>query len=126
MLQAGNVFIDINAARPECFHVAPGPYPNSWAAVTREPNPRDLDNSLGAIGWTFFYRAGSIRASGFGSNTASRTAAALKRLFAVAAREKNNCLEIDSVTSRSFLGLPYVTVSAHSRHIRKGGVSTGS
>ena len=113
MITAGNLFIDTNAARPECFHLAPGPYPNSWASVTRELNPRDLDNVLAANGWSFFYRAGSIGATAFDVDSA------LKRLIATATREKNNCLEIDAVTSHSFLGFPYVTVSAHSRHIQK-------
>jgi hypothetical protein len=33
------------------------------------------------------------------------------------------CLEIDDVATRWFLGLPYVSVSGHPRHIQKGVVS---
>jgi hypothetical protein len=32
---------------------------------------------------------------------------------------KFNCLEITGITQKRFLGLPYVHVSAHSRHIQK-------
>jgi hypothetical protein len=125
MIEAGTLLIETNAARPESFHLAPGPYPNSWAAVTSKLGPRDLNSVLAATGWTFFYRAGSIHTRAFGFNPADRAAAALKRLIAVATQEKCNCLQIDAVTSHSFLGFPYISVSAHSRHIQKGSTSFG-
>src|SRR5689334_20412116 len=110
MIEAGTLLIKTDALRPECFHLAPGPYANSWAPVTRELSSRDLDTALAANGWTFFYQAGSIRATAFGFNSAGRTATALKRLTATATHEKCNCLQIDAVTSHSFLGIPYLTI----------------
>jgi hypothetical protein len=35
-------------------------------------------------------------------------------------RQQCNCLEIDQVTTHSFLGVPCVSISAHSRNIQKG------
>jgi hypothetical protein len=119
MIEAGTLLIEKSAPRPECFHLAPGPDFNSWATVTRDLGPRELDAVLAANGWTFFYRAGALSASAFGFNAAARSATALKRLIAIATREGSNCLEIDAVTTHSFLGFPYVNVSAHSRHIQK-------
>jgi hypothetical protein len=34
--------------------------------------------------------------------------------------DRFNCLEISRVAAKSFLGLPYVTVAAHQRHIQEG------
>ena len=39
--------------------------------------------------------------------------------------QKCNCLEIDEVATRSFLGMPGVSVSAHTRHIQKGMTFSG-
>jgi hypothetical protein len=51
--------------------------------------------------------------------------AALKRLIANVKLQKCNCLEIDDVATHSLLGMPYVSVSAHPRHIQKGMLFSG-
>jgi hypothetical protein len=51
-----------------------------------------------------------------GERTARR---ALRRVLAKVKLLKFNCLEITEITQKRFLGLPYVHVSAHSRHIQK-------
>jgi hypothetical protein len=33
--------------------------------------------------------------------------------------DRFNCLEISQVAAKGFLGLPYVTVAAHPRHIQE-------
>jgi hypothetical protein len=48
------------------------------------------------------------------------TAAALKRVMASVREDGCNSLQIQAVERRSFLGMPYVSVSAHPRHIQKG------
>jgi len=50
---------------------------------------------------------------------------ALKRIIEQVREQRCNCLEIDEVETRSFLGLPYVNVSAHARRIQKGLVFFG-
>jgi hypothetical protein len=69
--------------------------------------------------------ANSIRRTAFGFNRASMIAAALKRVITNVRQERCNCLEIDDVVMHSFLGVPYVSVSAHARHIQKGLVFSG-
>jgi len=34
--------------------------------------------------------------------------------------EKCNCVEFDQTTEKSIFGLPYTSVSIHSRHIQEG------
>jgi hypothetical protein len=97
-----------------------GTDPNSWAPVAQDLSPHDLEKALAANGWTFYYRAGAIRTAALGFNPSSRMAAALKRLIALATQQRCNCLQIDEVAAHSFLGVPYVSISAHPRHVQKG------
>jgi hypothetical protein len=89
---------------------------NGWSRIT---NNLSLEKKLAAAGWTFFYMAGTIRASVLGFERQRTLQTALKRLLAKVALEKRNCLEIDHITMRSFWGMPLVTVLAHSRHIQQ-------
>ena len=120
MIESGTLLIERDTPRPACFQLQPGTDPNSWAPVAQDLSPQDLEKALAASGWTFFYRAGAIRTTAFGFNPASRLATALKRLIALATQQRCNCLQIDQVAAHSFLGFPYVSISAHPRHVQKG------
>ena len=82
----------------------------------------EFEKELATVGWTFFYMAGEIRTIALGFDKQKMIDAALRRLIANVRLQKCNCLEIDKVAAHSFLGLPYVSVSAHSRHIQKGSI----
>ena len=118
MIEAGTLLIEKNAPRPECFHLVPGSDPNTWAPVAHDLSQRELDRALAANGWTFTYLAGAIHATAFGFSPGARAAGALKQLTAIAVEQRCNCLEIDTVAAHSFLGVPYLSVSAHSRNVR--------
>jgi len=83
-------------------------------------DPHDLEKEFAALGWTFLYLAGRVKATAFGFDRQKSMNKALARLIAGAMLQKCNCLEIDEVATRSFLGVPGVSVSAHTRHIQKG------
>jgi hypothetical protein len=83
-------------------------------------DPHDLEKEFAALGWTFHYMAGKVKATAFGFDRQKAMDKALTRLIADAMLQKCNCLEIDEVATRSFLGVPGVGVSAHTRHIQKG------
>jgi hypothetical protein len=126
MIESGTIFIEKNAPRPACFQLQSVAAPSSWAPVVHDLSPRDLEKALTSNGWTFFYQAGTVRATAFGFNPVNTTAVALKRLTASATRQGYNCLEIDEVAAHSFLGMPYISVSAHNRHVQKGTTFSGS
>jgi hypothetical protein len=94
-------------------------YPGGWKSVT-DLERRDLEKQLDQAGWTFFYMAGQIKTSAFGFDKQKRMRTAVRRALRDVQSQKCNCLEIDRVTTQSFLGLPYVSLSAHSRHIQNG------
>jgi len=83
-------------------------------------DPHDLEKEFAALGWTFLYLAGRVKETAFGFDRQKAMVKALARLIAGAIRQKCNCLEIDEVSMRSFLGVPGVSVTAHTRHIQKG------
>ena len=88
--------------------------------MAHQLSPRDLEKALAANGWTFFYLAGEIRVTAFGFSPENRLATALDRLAGMAVQHHCNCLQIDRVAPRSFLGVPYLSVSAHTRQVQKG------
>ena len=61
-----------------------------------------------------------LRTTVFGFDRGQMIHAALKNLLATVKLHKCNCLEIDDITTRSFLGMPYLSVSGHTRNIQKG------
>ena len=70
--------------------------------------------------WHSFYLAGEIRATVFGLNRPGTFRRAVKSVLAKRRLQKFNCLEVTGVVSKRFLGIPFVSITAHSRHIQHG------
>jgi hypothetical protein len=122
MLTPGNLFMERDVPRPKCFHVQDDSYRTGWLAVKYDLSPYEIDKELSSRGWTFFYMANVIRKSAMGFDRDKGTAAALKRVMASVREDGCNSLQIQAVEMHSYLGIPYVSVSAHARHIQKGNV----
>ena len=120
MIKPGTILIEKGTLSPRFFQLEDDAYPNAWMSVTHGFSPHELEKELDAAGWTFFYMASAIRMTAFGFDRARMIQAALKRLITNVRQQKCNCLEIDGVATHSLLGMPYVSVSAHPRHIQKG------
>ncbi len=97
--------------------------PNGWAAL-QDARP-SFEKEIQAAGWTFFFMAGEIRATVFGYDREKSLTSALKRLTANAKSHHCNSIEITQVNEKSFLSVPYVSVTAHARHLQKGSVFGG-
>ena len=63
--------------------------------------------------------AGEVKAMAFGSNSEETIRRAVKKVIANMKSNRFNCLEISQVATKNFLGLPYVTVAGHPRHIQE-------
>ena len=125
MIKSGTILIEKQALRPEFFRIEDAWSANAWTSVSHNLTPRELEKELSIAGWTFFYMAGAIRTTAFGFDRVRMMGAALKRLITNVKLQKCNCLQIDKVAMHSFLGLPYMSISAHPRHIQKGMVFVG-
>ena len=89
-----------------------------WSAV-KVHDPFALDRKIHAAGWNLFFMAAEVKATFFGSRTAAKVQAALQRIVAKVKSQHFNGLEVTAIVARHFLGVPYVTVSAHSRHMQQ-------
>jgi hypothetical protein len=89
-----------------------------WSVV-KAPDALALDRKIHAAGWNFFYMATEVKAMFLGSPGATKIMSALKRILAKVKQQHFNGLEVTEIVARRFLGVPFVTVSAHSRHLQQ-------
>ncbi len=116
-LDPGLVLVANDTHLPEPFRLESDSTGSGWSQVENNADVHRLEQTLDAAGWTFYYMAGTIQASAFGFNRESMMHSALQRLFKTVKKQKCNSLEIDHVATHSFLGVPYLSVSGHSRRI---------
>ena len=93
------------------------PYSGQWTLL-KALDVRALDRKIHAAGWNFFFMATEVKAMFFGSLGAAKVQNALKRILETVKQQHFNGLEVTAIVTRHFLGMPYVTVSAHSRHMQ--------
>ena len=117
-IKMGTILIEEGALLPEYLLFESEPCLNGWRLV-KNLDGYGLDRKIREAGWIFFYMAGEIKASVFGFDREKALRTAVSRLLANLKSEKFNCLEVTQVAAKRFLGLPYVTVSAHRRHIQE-------
>jgi len=78
-----------------------------------------MDRKIHAAGWNFFFMATEVKTMFFGFLGEQKIQSALKRILAKVKLQNFNGLQVTEITARRFLGVPYVTVSAHSRHMQQ-------
>jgi hypothetical protein len=95
------------------------PYSETWQSLgVRESS--GLDRRLRESGWKLFFMANELKTAvpAWGGQKTLRRG--VKRLLAQARLQHFNCLELTSVMRKRFLGIPYVSIAGHSRHIQQG------
>ena len=116
-IKMGTILIQGGALLPDSLRFESEPYSKGWRLV-KNLDGYGLDRKIRQAGWTFFYMA-QIKASAFGFDREKAVRRAVNRVLANLRSEKFNSLEINQVAAKRFLGLPYVTVFAHRRHIQE-------
>jgi len=124
-IRPGAILVKKSTLLPEPLRLENDATANGWARIANDSDGQPLEKKLAAAGWTFFYMAGAITTTAFGFGRSRMIHRALQRLFTTVTLQKCNCIEIDDVATHTFLGIPYVSVSAHARHIQKGMVFSG-
>jgi len=118
-IKTGTVLIKDGALLPEALQMESEPCVPGWRLV-KNLDGYALDRKVHEAGWTFFFLAGEIRTIAFGADEQWTVRRAIKRILANPRSKQFNSLEITRVASKRFLGLPYMSVGAHSRHIQEG------
>ena len=122
-IKMGTILIERGASMPESLRLEGSPYSSGWRSVSNL-NLNQLDTAINKAGWTFFFMAGEIKITAFGFDKERAVRRAVKRVITNVESHKCNCVEITDVSAKSFLGMPYVNVSAHSRHIQESSAFT--
>lgn len=116
-VKIGTILIKEGIPLPEGLPLDSAPYVKGWRLV-KNSSSSDIDRKLSEVGWTFFFMAGEISATAFGSDSEKTIRRAVRKVIASMKPDQFNCLEISRVAAKSFLGLPYVTVAGHPRHVQ--------
>lgn len=117
-IQAGTMMVQQSAIL-QSLEVDSESYCQNWRSLGVTES-LDLDRKVRAAGGSLFFMASEIRAvvpAWGGQNTLRR---GVKRLLAQTRLQHFNCLEVSHILKKHFLGIPYVSIAAHSRHIQKG------
>ncbi len=117
-IKAGTILIKDVTRLPEALRFESEPYAPGWRLV-KNLDGYGLGRKIHEAGWTFFCLAGEIGATVFGFDGQKTIRRAVERILANLKSEKFNSLEILRVASKRFLGAPYASVSARSRHIQE-------
>ena len=117
-IKAGSILIQAGTDLPKSLLLQSESNSSGWAGVKDARST--FEKAIQEAGWTFFFMAGEIEATVFGFDRQKALRTALKRLIADVKSQRCNSIEITRVIGRSFLKVPYLTVTAHPRHLQKG------
>ena len=88
--------------------------------IVKNLDRQALTRAVEGASWTFFYLAGDMRAIVLGRERPGTLRRAVKSILAKQEGQKFNSLEVTRVVAKRFLGIPFISVVAHSRHIQQG------
>lgn len=116
-IQAGTVLINDSELITQHFGLNSEACSGDWSVIKLDGFA--LDRKIHAAGWNFLFIAPEVKVMFFGAVGAKKVQNALMRILAKVKRQSFNSLEVTGIVAKRFLGVPYATVSAHSRHIQK-------
>jgi|SRR5271165_326992 len=117
-IQAGTLIVH-QSAIIDTLDVDSEPYCRNWRSLGILDSS-ELDRKVRAKGWNLFFMAGEIRAvvPGWGGHNTLRRG--VKRLLAQTRLQHLNCLEVTHILRKYFVGIPYLSIAAHPRHLQEG------
>jgi hypothetical protein len=104
---------------PENLSIESEAFLPGWRVV-RNLDRSTLARNIESRKWFFFYLAGEMRATVLGRDRPGTLRRAVNSVLARQEGQKFNSLEITKIVSKRFLGIPFMRVTAHSRHIQQG------
>jgi hypothetical protein len=113
------IFIKEGTPLPATLSIESEAFLPSWKVV-RNLDGYALARKIEGANWNFFYLAGELRATVLGRDRSGTLRRAVKCALAKQETPKFNSLEITQVVSKRFLGIPFMSVTAHARHIQEG------
>lgn len=115
----GTIFVQEGLLLSAAFNIVSEAYSFGWRRVS-EADGIALERRLREFGWGFSFVAGELKGISFGTSRPRMLKAAVRNLLAQVRSRDFNCAEFTKVTSSHFLGIPYISVRGHARHIQHG------
>jgi hypothetical protein len=116
---SATILIKENALLPAGLGLETEAFLPGWRAV-RNLDGHGVSRKIASAQWNFFFLAGAISVVVIGRDGPATRRRGVKLILAKLPSQNYNALQITKVVQGSFLGIPYVRVSAHSRHIQEG------
>ena len=117
-VKVGTILIENWPLMEQSLGLESEPYSGNWSLV-KVLDGCALDRKIRASGRNFFFMAAEVKAMFFGALGAKKIEHALKRILGKVKQQHFNGLEVTEIVAKRFLGVPYATVSAHSRHVQQ-------
>jgi len=117
-VEVGTILIEEQPLLTQLLGLESEPCSGNWGVV-KALDGSALDHKIHAAGWNFFFMAAEVKVMFFGALGTKKIQNALQRILAKVRHQNFNGLEVTGIVARRFLGVPYATVSAHSRHIQQ-------
>jgi hypothetical protein len=114
----GSILIRENTLLPADLAIETEVVFPGWRAV-RNLNGHELGRKIQQANWNFFCLAGAIRTIVFGGDGQTPVHQAVSQILAKLNGKPFNSLEITGVVAKRFLGIPFLSVTANSRHIQE-------
>jgi hypothetical protein len=116
-IQVGTILTNESSLKLKSLGLETTPCSGNWSLI-KVLDGFALDRKIQAAGWNFFFMAAELKVMFFGSLGAAKIQNAVKQILEKVKPQHFNGLEVTGIVARHFLGVPYVTVSAHSRHMQ--------
>lgn len=113
-----SIIIRDNTLLPAGLAVESEAFLPGWRVV-KNLDGYGLEQKIEEAKWYFFYLAGEHRAIALGREGLGTLRRAVKQILAKREGQTFNSLEITKVASKRFLGIPFMSVTAHFRHIQQ-------
>ncbi len=117
-INVGTILVKEWLGMPKLSGLDTEPCVGEWSIV-KVIDAFALEREIHGAGWNFFFMATEVKTMFFGFLGEEKIKRALKRILAKVKLQHFNGLQVTEITARRFLGVPYVTVSAHSRHMQQ-------
>jgi hypothetical protein len=118
-VQVGTILMKECPGMAQFFQLESEPYSGNWS-LAKTLDGVSLDRKIRAAGWNLFFMAAEVKVMFFGVPGAAKIQNAVQRILAKVKEQHFNGLEVTGIVASHFLGVPCVTVSAHSRHMQRG------
>jgi len=115
----GTILIRENTLLPAGLAIESEVFLPGWRVV-KNLDGYGLGQKIYETKWYFFYLAGEIRAIALGREGLGTVRRAVMQILAKREGQEFNSLEITKVASKRFLGIPFMSITAHFRHIQQG------